>query len=88
LRYFIYFIYLLFSIYIFRLINLFLFFIFILFFGIKKNLNDFNNVVALHKDVEASEKERTNVLTKRNLRRESLRRQDISDDDVEVIKDF
>ncbi|GBC10648.1 hypothetical protein RclHR1_00980025 [Rhizophagus clarus] len=49
------------------------------------NLNDFSSVAALHKDVEASEKERTNVLNKRNLRHESLRRQDISDDDdVEV----
>ncbi|PKY44918.1 hypothetical protein RhiirA4_459370 [Rhizophagus irregularis] len=53
-----------------------------------ENLNDFNDVAILHKDVEASEKERTNVLNKRNLRRESFRRQDISDDDdddVEVL---
>jgi len=47
-------------------------------------LNDFSNIAVLHQDVEASEKERTNVLNKRNLRRESLHRQAISDDDVEA----
>ncbi|RIA85714.1 Sas10/Utp3/C1D family-domain-containing protein [Glomus cerebriforme] len=49
-----------------------------------ENLNDFNSIAALHQDVEASEKERTNVLSKRNARRELLHHQDISDDDVEV----
>lgn len=53
-------------------------------------MNDFNDVAVLHKDVEASEKERINVLNKRNLRRESFRHQDIfdDDDDAEVIKIF
>ncbi|RHZ88471.1 hypothetical protein Glove_22g10 [Diversispora epigaea] len=44
-----------------------------------KNLNDFNNLATIQNDVEATEKESSNVLARRNARKENHRRN--SDDE-------
>ncbi|CAG8539452.1 5281_t:CDS:2 [Funneliformis caledonium] len=49
-----------------------------------ENLNDFSSIATLHQDVEASEKERTSVLGRRNARRDLLH-QDMSDGGDEAL---